>query len=396
MQNVDSRIKAARAKMLVKHPFFATLMMSMPMVMTEDIPTAATDMKSLYVNPRFVESIDDSVLMFVIAHEIMHTALEHGIRRQHRPKMRWNVACDYSINMTLGDAGFKVWHPALHDEKYRNEDGFPMAADTIDRMLEQEERAQPQPQQGEGDGGSDGQSGGSGPSKTGEPGNAHHSPMLGDLKEPEEAKDPVAQERLSRDIQQRVAQAASVARMMGELPAGLARFVGQVLDPKVPWYETLRHFMTEVDKTDEDWTHRNRRFQRIYLPSDRSEDRLGEFIAIGDTSGSIGDEEMMQYISEFRAVAEDCRPERTRLVWADAVVAGEQVFDEHDELDPRPAGGGGTDMRVPLRYVEQYEPKIVVLFTDGYTPWPTEPPPYPLIVCCTTEQRVPVGEVIRI
>ena len=61
-----------------------------------------------------------------------------------------------------------------------------------------------------------------------------------------------------------------------------------------------------------------------------------------------------------------------------------------------PKGGGGTDMRVPLKYAEQFDPKVVVLFTDGYTPWPKEEPPYPLIVCCTTNVEVPVGQVIRI
>jgi predicted metal-dependent peptidase len=392
-EQTEKRIKNARAKMLVKHPFFATIMMGMPMVLTTDIPTAATDMKSLFVNPDFVESIDDDVLMFVVAHEIMHTALEHGIRRQSRDPMLWNIATDYSINLTLKDSKFKVWDRALLDEQFRNEDGFAIAADVIYRQLEQEQQQQPQGGgQGQGQGQGQPQQG----SGAGQPGQPHHSPMLGDLIEPDEAKDPVAQDKLSRDIQQRVAQAANVARMVGNLPAGIERFVEQVLDPKVPWYEMLRHLMTEFQPTDDDWSRRNRRFADIYLPSENAENRLGEFIAIGDTSGSIGDEEMAQYLAEFRGVAEDCKPERTRLVWADARVAGEQVFDEHDELIPRPEGGGGTDMRVPLKHVEQYDPKIVVLFTDGFTPWPTEEPPYPLIVCCTSEVKVPVGEVVRI
>ena len=38
---------------------------------------------------------------------------------------------------------------------------------------------------------------------------------------------------------------------------------------------------------------------------------------------------------------------------------------------------------------------VVVLLTDGYTPWPDCEPPYPLIVCCTTDADVPVGQVVR-
>jgi predicted metal-dependent peptidase len=414
MQRPMTRLQKARSLMLIKHPFFASLMLSMPLIETTEVPTAATDMKSLFVNPDFVESIDDPTLLFVLAHEIMHTALMHGMRKQVRDHVMWNIACDYSINLTLLDSGFKVWPSALCDDKYRlppdpktkSKGGLPMSADSIYNQIRQEQdekkkqagqgQGQPQPgQPGQGQG-----SGGNGPPPPpgqgglGEPGGDHHSPMLGDLKEPDVTGDPVAEDRLRKDIQQRVAQAATVARMTGNLPGALERFVGEVLEPKVPWFDLLRHYMTEFTPDDEDWNRRNRRFQGVYLPSDHSE-RMGEFIAIGDTSGSIGNDEMAQYVAEFIAVAEDVKPERIRLVWADTKVAGEQVFDEGEEIVAKPKGGGGTDMRVPLKHVEQFEPQVVVLFTDGYTPYP-DYVDYPLIVCCTTDHHVPIGEVIRI
>jgi predicted metal-dependent peptidase len=415
------RLKKARAKMLVKHPFFATLMMSMPMIETQMIPTAATDMKQLFINPDFVESVDDDVLMFVIAHEIMHTALVHGMRLSGRDPLRWNVATDYAINLILKDSNFKIWPQALLDEKYRD-----LSADNIYNQLKKEDddqqqqqqqgqgrqqgqpdpNAQPQPgQQPSQAAGAGGQQPppppgqqpqpGSGPPTAGQPGNQHHSPMLGDLIQPDAAGDPVAEDRLRKDIQQRVAQAASIARMTGNMPGSLERFVQQVLEPKVPWYETLRHLMTEHDQVDEDWMHRNRRFA-TYLPTDHAENRLGIAIGIGDTSGSISDEELIDMGSEFTGICEQTKPEEIRMVWADTHVQSVQVFEPGDVIDLEPKGGGGTDMRVPLKYAEQFEPRIVVLFTDGHTPWPKEEPPFPLIVCCTTQVPVPIGEVIRI
>jgi hypothetical protein len=58
---------------------------------------------------------------------------------------------------------------------------------------------------------------------------------------------------------------------------------------------------------------------------------------------------------------------------------------------------GGTDMRKPLTYVEQYSPEVVMLLTDGHTPWPELATPFPLIVGCTTDAPCPdCAGVVRI
>ena len=194
---------------------------------------------------------------------------------------------------------------------------------------------------------------------------------------------------------QRVAQAASIARLCGKMPAELERLVTEILDPVVPWPEVLREYMTRTSQDDESWARRNRRYNAVCLPR-RYSQRLDEIIFIGDTSGSIGNDALAQGVAEVRSVAEQMRPERIRIVWADAAVAGEQVFELHDEIIAEPKGGGGTDMTVPLHYVEQFNPPVVVLMTDGYTPWPAVEPPYPLIVLCTTDAPCPVGQVIRV
>ena len=47
------------------------------------------------------------------------------------------------------------------------------------------------------------------------------------------------------------------------------------------------------------------------------------------------------------------------------------------DRDVRLAGGGGTDMRVGIRAAHQQRPRpdVIVVFTDGHTPWPDAPPP---------------------
>ncbi|WP_309646037.1 DUF2201 family putative metallopeptidase, partial [Phenylobacterium sp.] len=379
-----TRLQKARTKMLIKHPFFATLMLSMPMIETTDIPTAATDMKTLYINPAFAETLDDEIIIFVLAHEVMHVALQHGLRKVTRDHMLWNIACDYAINLILKDSGLTVWDQCLIDEKYRD-----MSADHIYQLLQKEQAKKPKPKPGQGQG--QGQPG------MGEPGGEHHSPMLGDLKDPNVANDPAAEEAIKRSIQRRVGQAANVARMAGKLAGGLERFINEIIDPKVPWQELLRHFMTSTSQDEESWSRRNRRFGDVFLPARYSES-MGPIIFIGDTSGSIGNDELKQYNGEAGAIAEDLKPESIRIVWCDTKVAGEQFFEQGEfSVDQvKPMGGGGTDMRTALTHVEQYDPEVVVLFTDGYTPWPEVEPDYTLIVCCTTNATVPVGLEVRI
>jgi predicted metal-dependent peptidase len=379
-----NRMQKARAKMLIKHPFFATLLMSTPAVEVSDewflerglgTPTAATDMDKLYYSMSFIESLDDDVILFVLAHEVMHIALAHGMRLQARNPQLWNIAADYAINLVLKDSGFTVWDKALLDEQYKD-----MSADQIyEKLQKQLDKAR-----------KDGKGGKSAKDVFGDGGG-----MVGDLQAPEGAGDPAAQARTQRSIQQRVAQAANVARMAGKFAGSLERLVGEILDPKVPWSHVLRDYMTRTTKDDEQWNRRNRRFQGVYLPARWSE-KMGEIVLIGDTSGSIGNDELRQYMGEAGAIAEDVHPERIRILWADTRVAGEQVFEEGMPIEPRPQGGGGTDMRVPLKEAEKFEPEVVVLFTDGYTPWPDVDPPFPLIVCCTTDAPVPVGLDIRI
>lgn len=60
---------------------------------------------------------------------------------------------------------------------------------------------------------------------------------------------------------------------------------------------------------------------------------------------------------------------------------------EYSKLEPK--GGGGTNMCNPLKYAEKYDPLVVVLMTDCYTPWPDVPCPFPVICISTTNHPCP-------
>lgn len=377
--NTITRLQKARARMFINHPFFATLVITTPQVMTRDIPTAATDMKSIFYNPDFMEKCPSiPAIETVVAHEASHIFLYHGLRRMGRNPKRWNIACDFAINLMLVENGFEPldWVPWCYDKKYAG-----MSAEQIYDLREKEAK-----EKGKGPGG-----------KPGQPGDDDGlgGEMAGDLMEPSDNMDPEARATIERQIQQKVAQAATMARMAGKLTGSLERMVGEILDPTVPWQALLRDYATRITRDTESWQKRNRRFPNVYLP-DRHNVRMGEVIMIGDTSGSITNDELAKVATEVESLADQMQPEQIRLVWADTQVKGEQIFLPGEPIVTEPKGGGGTDMRVPLDYAEQFDAQVVILITDGYTPWPEVPPNYPLIVCCTTDAPVPIGEVVRI
>jgi predicted metal-dependent peptidase len=90
------------------------------------------------------------------------------------------------------------------------------------------------------------------------------------------------------------------------------------------------------------------------------------------------------------------KPERIRVIWADDKECGAmEVFEPEDEIILNPIGGGGTDMRKPLKFAETFDPVCVILITDCFTPWPDRPTPYPLVTLSSTRKKCPHGTTIH-
>lgn len=356
------KISNAKRRLMVKSPFWSVLVLNTPLELTDAVPTAATDGRRIMVNPKFLASLPGGQVEFLLAHEAAHIMFLHAVRVGHRLPRVWNMAADYVINHLLTEDGMTFIEGVLLDARYTT-----TAEQVYDQLI-----ADAEDDKGEGEG----------------EGGIGHDLMPSDMPEAE------AQVHAQK-VRQLVAQAATVARMAGKMGAELERLVGTVLTSTVPWPALLRDALQTVVRDDEAWSRRNRRMADVYLPG-RYSLRLESICIIVDTSGSIGAEELSQALAEIRAVAEQTQPETLRVLAADIRVVSDEEVDWDSPLNLTFDGGGGTDMRVPLEHVEQYNPAAVVLITDGYTPWPTSEPPYNLIVCCTTDVEVPIGRIVRL
>jgi predicted metal-dependent peptidase len=110
---------------------------------------------------------------------------------------------------------------------------------------------------------------------------------------------------------------------------------------------------------------------------------------IFDTSGSMGDKDIQKSLSECKGVLDAMTGSGIGVHYfsVDAAVAAAGKANSMKQV--KLGGGGGTDMRVGMEAAAILRPRldVVVVFTDGDTPWPDEPMPYRTVVILTRGER---------
>ena len=101
-------IAALKRKMLVKYPFFGSVVASVDYKENKDIPTAGTDGETIYYNPEYLEKLSIDEQTFIFAHEVCHIAFNHILRSEGKDLKLWNIATDGVINQFLKRDGLKM------------------------------------------------------------------------------------------------------------------------------------------------------------------------------------------------------------------------------------------------------------------------------------------------
>ena len=94
-------ITKARARLLVRAPFFGALALGLKWVDAPEVGTMATDGRAVWFNAAWCEAQGAEKTMGVIAHEVLHVVNKHHLRRRGRDAQLWNVACDLFVNRVL-------------------------------------------------------------------------------------------------------------------------------------------------------------------------------------------------------------------------------------------------------------------------------------------------------
>ena len=98
---ISQGLKRFKMDMLKMLPFYGDVLMRLPVIEDDDIPTACTNGLRILYSPVFFSGLTQGQRNYVLMHEVLHVLLFHCTRRGPRRPDLWNIACDHMVNAML-------------------------------------------------------------------------------------------------------------------------------------------------------------------------------------------------------------------------------------------------------------------------------------------------------
>jgi predicted metal-dependent peptidase len=362
----EANIAAARLWAATRFPYLATGVFGAEVIADRDSGTVSVDESwRMHADPEVTAGWTPAQLGSVLIHHVCHLLRTHGERAQGtgvRPDEAadWIRAADAEINDDLVPAGLELpGHPVLPRD-LRAEDGL-LAEQYFERIRRQAaEGAEKRARSGSW---LDCGSGADGIPRPGQD-DGGLSRWQADL--------------LRRQVAQEV---IAHGKQPGTVPAGLLRWAGEILSPKVNWRAVLaaelRRAIAEVSgAVDYSYRRPSRRSAvagPVVLPALRRP--VPEVAVVCDTSGSMTEDLLAMVLAEVEGLLRALGLARqVRVLACDTAVAPVQRVSSARQVEL--VGGGGTDMGAGIGAAAALRPRpaVTVVLTDGYTPWPASAP----------------------
>lgn len=384
--SADARLRVMAARVIAQQrwPYVSTLLFTLRIVELphEQLQTMSVDNGwRMYYSAQFVLGEQPEDLATVLLHEAMHCLNAHGPRfaalaQPAHLHPLWNMAGDAAINEVL-DTAQMPW-PTVAPVRYRDLLEFGVLADMSTEaaffaILDYREQS-PDDERFEG---SDCGSVVGGTARSYEL--AKNDPVNPSIRSDQQA---TVRDRVAHEIIEH-------AKNRGNVPAGLLRWAESIMEPKVNWREALagrlrRDLAMVAGRRDYLYTRPSRRQDAlrssgstVILPAMRQPAPPRVSVVV-DTSGSISEHEIREFMAEAIGITRASGVSSgVSVVACDAqAYPAQRVRSRGDAEKIVLEGGGGTDMRAGIAAVAAVRPcpHIIVVFTDGHTPWPVEKP----------------------
>lgn len=367
-------MQAARAWLIERFPYLDSALTSLLLIERPGLGTVAVDARwRLYYDPGRVLQLQQQHGIAALAgdwiHELMHVLRDHpgrwdDLREPAGRHLVFNIAADAIVNFDVGELGLPLLEGDVTFASLPKDAQCTRSMTTEEiywRLLPQSDHA-PHPDCGSGSGGSR---------------RAWEEPIS-------DAPDDGSVEPHMADVirQATASKVQSASRRAGSVPLGWARWAEDLLEPSVDWRRELRSVVSRrlgqaAGVLDYSYARQSRR----RVPGFTLPGMVGPVpptvAAVIDTSGSMAPQDLAICLGDLLGLTRAVAGAGVTVLECDAAVARTYVVRAPGQvrsIDLR--GGGGTDMTEGLAACAMLRPApgVVVVMTDGYTPWPPAPP----------------------
>ena len=378
-------LERARAIIVLNHPFYSVLLLNARTRITDAIPTAAASINEILVNPDFFTSLKKEESVAVLLHEVLHMALSHITRQGNRniilvdptghPVTLWNIAIDMVVNQILHEGGHTLPKGCVEcEENYKGWSAEQVYED-LEKKIKNNKNAKSIVLGGKWIDDHIQAETGPGGQKSGGKDGLNKKELSEGQKREEELK-----------WQSAVEAAASAQRMSGkgDLPSAIQKILDELLNPKVHWTEILPYLLSTYIPYDySDVSYDRRLIAHGIYTEDLSETKAQVGVGI-DTSGSISDKDITQFLSEILGILQSRLVSSVRCLTADAKVHEDVEIKTAEDLPLKVSGRGGTSFIPVFERLEDKPPQLLVYLTDGMGDYPKDPPNYPVLWVLTS------------
>lgn len=355
------KVIAGRLSLARHFPYYSAALFSCPISFTDEVDGFAIDSEwRIFVNPATAASLSVEEVAGSLAHEVNHALRSHidrGRRAGVPPEMQilWNVAADCEINDDLRYDGLTQRPGVIFPEDF---DLPPdKLAETYYRLLLENAESIELPAL-------------CCTSASRGPHSAHPQPGLSAAR----------RQHLRRATAQAVIDYENKYGW-GSAPGGLARWAENTAAPAADWRRILAAELRKGLKRQPgsgDWTHTRpaRRPDTGSVIRPGTNQPTAHIAVVIDTSASMSEQELQQAVAETEAILKQAANGQPITVYShdtQAHTAQQVLSAKRIQL----AGGGGTDMAAAINTAAAARPKpaVIIVITDGHTPWPTTRPP---------------------
>lgn len=376
--------------MVLNDPFSHQILMLMDKVPTTQIKTMGVIVKEhgiiLQYNPEFFRNLSMEEARYAFQHEVFHVALHHCTRRRPSDPGEmaiFNLACDLAVNSLIPEnSGVKAPEGILHPSKLKIEVGLSVEQ-YMDILRNMDFPKPPKPQPGEGEGEpEDGEEEGEGKGQGSMPGTFDdHSQW---------SESEVVDEVIRNTIE-----TIKNTNKWGSIPGDVQAIIEAAQKSQVNWRGLLRKYLGQIPSANRTPTYKrpNRRFGYPY--SGKKREHIDKALFAIDTSGSISDENLSQFLAELNKYVEQYPAD---LVLFDTTITyGPKPFSKKNNKFTF-TGRGGTCVEDVIELALEKKYNSVVFLTDGYFSAPPDPGNLDVVWVITEggQRPVPFGKYVQL